>query len=346
MSTVRSRAGSRAARVRSRRPARPAVDPRRPLGTLIEEERTPDGPLAPALTIFLAGAECPFTCVFCDLWRHTLERPTAAGDLPAQVELALEALPPGELALLKRLKLYNASNFFEPRAVPPADLPALAELAAPFSRVVVECHTRLIGYACYDLADSLAGVLEVAMGLETIHPRALPRLGKQMSLADFDRAAGALEKRGIALRVFVLVGAPFVPAAEAAEWAVRSADHAFERGAETVALIPVRGGNGELERLAAAGEFQPPTLDVLEAALDGALELEAVRGGRAVVSADLWDLDRFADCPACFAARKARLERMNRSGRAEPRIECGACATARAGSTLGSPLPPSAGGEA
>lgn len=311
--------------IRARRPPKPPVDPRRPIDTLIEEERALDGRMVPALTVFLAGAECPFTCVFCDLWRHTLDRPTAAGDLPAQVGTALEALPRAERARLIRLKLYNASNFFEPRAVPAADLPALAALAAPFARVVVECHPRLVGEACFAWADALAGELEVAMGLETVHPLALPRLGKRMSLADYDRAAEALAARRIALRSFVLVGAPFVPPAEAARWAVRSARHAFDRGAERVTLIPVRGGNGELERLAAAGGFHPPRLRALEDALDGALELEAVRSGRGVASADLWDVDRFADCAVCFEARRARLERLNRTCRAEPRIGCGAC---------------------
>lgn len=328
MSGVGSRGGSavgRAARVRARRPAKSPPDPRRPIATLVEEERIAGGGFASALTVFLAGAECPFTCVFCDLWRHTLDRPTAPGDLPAQVEVAVAELAATDRDRLAWLKLYNASNFFDPRAVPVGDLPVLAELAAGFSRVVVECHPRLVGDACFAWADALAGELEVAMGLETIHPRGLPRLGKGMSLADFDRAAGSLAARGIAARAFVLVGAPFVPSAEAAEWAVRSAQHACDHGVESVALIPVRGGNGELERLAAAGEFHPPRLADLEAAFDGALELAAVRSGRAVVSADLWDLDRFADCPVCFPARRARLERLNHGGETEPRVACEVC---------------------
>ncbi len=316
---------SRARAIRALRPPKRVFDPRRPIGTLVEDERTPGGGRLAALTVFLAGAECPFTCVFCDLWRHTLDRPTAPGDLPAQVEIALAELSPAERARIARLKLYNASNFFDPRAVPAADLPGLAELAAPFERVVVECHPRLIGDACFAWADALAGELEVAMGLETVHPRALPRLGKRLSLADFDRAAELLAARGIALRAFVLVGAPFVPVDESVEWAVRSAQYAFDRGAESVALIPVRGGNGELERLAAAGEFSPPRLADLEAALDAALELDAVRTGRAVVTADLWDLDRFADCPQCFPARRSRLERLGAGGPAEPRVACDAC---------------------
>lgn len=281
----------------------------------------------PALTIFLAGAECPFTCVFCDLWRYTLDRPTAPGDLPAQVETALANLTVAERNDLARIKLYNASNFFDPRAVPAVDLPRLAELADSFERVVVECHPRLVGQACFSWADSIAGELEVAMGLETVHPQAFPRLGKGMSLDDFDRAADALAAREIAMRAFVLVGAPFVPPAEAVKWAVRSAEYAFSRGAESVALIPVRGGNGELDRLAAEGEFSPPPLAALESALDEALELEAVRSGRATVGADLWDLEKFADCTRCFEARRARLERLGKSGRSEPRVECCFCAS-------------------
>ncbi|MCB1036985.1 MAG: hypothetical protein KDD47_24370 [Acidobacteria bacterium] len=76
--------------MRALRPARPPVDPWRPLGWQLERERTVEGALEPALTVFLAGAECPFTCVFCDLWRHTLEGPTPAGALPAQLSAALE----------------------------------------------------------------------------------------------------------------------------------------------------------------------------------------------------------------------------------------------------------------
>ncbi len=318
-------AADRAAAIRALRPPKLPFDRRRPLATLIEEERAIGGGPAPALAVFLAGAECPFTCVFCDLWQQTLDRPTAPGDLPAQVAAALAELPSSQRARLARLKLYNAGSFFDPRAVPVADLPALAKLAAGFSRVVVECHPRLVGEACFNWARALDGQLEVAMGLETVHPKALPRLGKSMTLADFDRAAEALAARGIVLRAFVLVGAPRVPPAEAAEWAVRSARYAFDRGAESVALIPVRGGNGELERLAAAGEFHPPRLADLEAALDGALALAAVRSGRALVSADLWDLERFADCPVCFPARRTRLERLGAGAAAEPPIACESC---------------------
>jgi radical SAM enzyme (TIGR01210 family) len=291
------------------------------VGLLVEEERRPGGEVEPVLTVFLAGSECPFTCVFCDLWRHTLEQPTPPGALPAQVRLALADEAVRE-ARPRRIKLYNASNFFEPRAVPPADLPVLADLVQPFAGVTVESHPRLVGEACFEFARRIPGRLEVAMGLETIHPAALPRLNKQISLADFAGAADRLRRAGIGVRAFVLVGAPFVPAAESVAWAVRSAAWALERGTDVVALIPVRGGNGELARLAAAGQFAPPTLRDLEAALEGALPL-----GPGAVVADLWDVAALPGCPACHPARVERLARMNRTGRLEPAVACPACAS-------------------
>lgn len=309
--------------VRHRGRPRPTHDPRRPQGLLAEEERDGDGRLVRWLTVFLTGAECPFGCVFCDLWRHTLSGPTPPGALPAQLAAALDA---PEATGAAGVKLYNASNLFEPRAVPPADDAALAELCAPrFSRVAVECHPRLVGERCFAFARRLAergARLEVAMGLETVHPQALPRLGKGMTLADFDRAAAALVAAGCAVRAFVLVGAPHQPAAEAAEWAARSAAHAFAAGAGHVSLIPVRGDTPEMQALAAAGAWAPASLGDLEEALDRALA-EAPRGK--VVTVDLWDLERFESCPACFDARRTRLERMNRGGVVEVRTACEGC---------------------
>lgn len=281
------------------------IDPWRPLATLVEPERQPDGSTATVLTVFLAGATCPFRCVFCDLGRHTLAGATPAGALPHQLRQALEHHP-GELPAPSHLKLYNASNFFEPRAVPPADLPALAELAAPFEQVVVENHPRLVGRRCFDFAARLAGRLQVAMGLETIHPEALPRLGKQMTLDDFARAARELREHDVGVRTFVLIGAPFVPVDETVAWTVRTAAFAFEQGAEHVSLIPLRSGS-----------FREPTLDEIETAFEQALAL-----GGGVATVDTWELERFASCAGCADKRLARLARMSMSGQAEPRVVC------------------------
>jgi radical SAM enzyme (TIGR01210 family) len=307
--------------VRSLRPPRPIVDAWSLLGTAEEDERQPDGSLARAATLFLAGAECPWACVFCDLWRYTIEGATPAGAIPKQIEQGLAALRRAAATI----KLYNASNFFDARAVPPGDDEAIAALVRRFDRVVVECHPRLVDERAASFARRIDGALEVAMGLETIDQRAAPRLGKGASLDDFTRAADFLRDAGIDVRLFLLVGTPYVPAAEQVESVASAARFAADRlGARHVSLIPVRGGNGALERLAAAGLFTPPDLVLLERALDACLD--SISG--AVVTADLWDVERLAACPFCAAARRERLEHINRTGVTRPAIDCEICGAA------------------
>jgi uncharacterized Fe-S cluster-containing MiaB family protein len=180
------------ARIRSLRPAKPHVDPYTAHGSLIEEERRPNGKRERALTIFLAGAECPFTCSFCDLWRWTTDGPTPVGALPMQVERVLDAIAP---PTPDRLKLYNASNFFDRRAVPVEDRARLAQLAEPFRAVTVESHVNTIGAEALAFARRLTGELEVAVGLETIHPIAGARLNKRLDLAHFDRRCRSSRRR-------------------------------------------------------------------------------------------------------------------------------------------------------
>jgi radical SAM enzyme (TIGR01210 family) len=304
-------------RIRGLRPPKPYVDPFAAHGSVVEEERRPDGTVERALTVFLAGAECPFTCSFCDLWRYTIEGPTPNGALPAQLRRVLDTL---DSPLPERVKLYNASNFFDRRAIPPEDLPAIAELSRPFFGVTVESHVNTIGDATVDFARRIPGHLEVAVGLETIHPLAAARINKRLDLARFDRAAHFLAENAIDLRVFVLLGAPHVPAQESVEWTVRTVEHAVERGAAVVSIIPVRGGNGEMERLQLLGEFTPPTFAQLEEALDRCLIM-----GPTVVTADLWDAEKLPACDHCRPARIERLRRLNTTGCPEPRVSCALC---------------------
>jgi len=213
--------------------------------------------------------------------------------------------------------LYNASNFFDHRAVPPEDIPALAELSRRFAAVTVEAHASMIGPPTLEFARLIAGRLEVAVGLETIHPAAAGHLNKHMDLERFDRATEFLAEHDIDLRVFVLLGAPYIDREESVEWTVRTAEYAARRGAAAIALIPVRGGNGELERLAGLGHFTAPTLVQLEQALDACLGVAP-----AAVAADLWDVDRLVACAECRPGRVERLRRMNLTGRGEPLVTC------------------------
>jgi radical SAM enzyme (TIGR01210 family) len=303
--------------IRSLRPPKERVDPYRAHGSLIEEERRPGGKTERALTVFLAGAECPYTCTFCDLWKWTIDGPTPPGALTAQLESILHAQAH---PLPDRLKIYNASNFFDQRAVPADDVPGIARLAAPFAGVTVESHANTIGPRTLALARQLSGRLEVAVGLETIHPLAAERINKRLDLGRFDWAARFLADNRIDLRVFVLLGAPYVPAGESIAWTVRAVEYAVERGAAMVSIIPVRGGNGEMERLEALGYFTRPTLSQLEDALDLCLQFTDT-----IITADLWDAGRLIACEHCVVQRIERLRLVNATGGAHARIPCIAC---------------------
>ena len=294
----------------SRRPAREQRDALVPYEYFVEEECAAGGAVEPVATVFLTNRECPFRCVMCDLWRNTLSETVPVGAIPTQIDHALMNLPPAT-----QLKLYNSGSFFDPHAIPPEDYAAIAQRANRFERLIVENHPALIGDACLGFRDLLAGRLEVAMGLETVHPEAAAALNKRMTLAQFSSAAKFLRSNGIDLRVFILVQPPFVPAAEALFWAQRSLDFAMECGATAAVLIPTRAGNGAMEALMANDEFALPSLDTLESAMEYGLRLSAGR-----VFADLWQMRE--SCAHCHAQRVARLRLMNLQQAVLDRIPC------------------------
>ncbi len=298
-----------------RRPLRRPRDPGRAYAALVEDEAIAPGQTVPVATIFLTNRECPWHCLMCDLWKDTLGKPAPPGAIPGQIREALARLPTA-----RRIKLYNAGSFFDPRAIPTDEHTEIAGLLDPFERVIVESHPALVGEAVGRFRDRLHGTLEVALGLETVHPEVLPRLNKRMTLDDFGNAAQRLAAESVALRVFVLAGLPWVSSDESREWTRQSVAFAFDCGASVVSIIPTRSGNGAMDALVRSGEFESPTLGVLEAALDDALGL-----GRGLCFADLWDLQAFARCAECFEARRIRLAATNRAQTVHPGISCETC---------------------
>ena len=308
-------AAERDAWITSRRPERNSVDPLRPYLFLVEDERTAAGEVVPVATVFLTNRECPWRCLMCDLWRNTLTESVPVRTIPAQIDYALQ-----RLGAARHIKLYNSGSFFDPKAIPFEDYAAIAERVVGFERVIVECHPALVGESCVRFRDLVAGRLEVAMGLETAHQEILERLNKRMSLEQFAQAARFLRKNEIDLRVFILVKPPFMQEEEAVEWATRSLEFAFDCGATAATLIPTRGGNGAMEELAEAGQFAPPKLETLEAAMANGI---ALKKGR--VFADLWDVRRTALCEACAEMRIARLHAMNLQQCVMPFVHCEQC---------------------
>ena len=275
----------------ARRGERAELDPRHPWAFFVEEERSKDGEVVPVATVFLTNRECPWRCLMCDLWKNTLAESASSGAIPEQIDYALARLPAA-----RQIKLYNSGSFFDARAIPAEDYPAIAERVRSFERVIVENHPALVGESAVRFRDLVGRPLEIAMGLETVHPEILQKLNKRMTVEQFRGAADFLRVNGIDLRVFILVKPPFMREEEAVEWSSRSVDFAFDCGATAITLIPTRGGNGAVEELG----FAPPRLETLEAAFEYGLGL---RRGRVFV--DLWDVR--SDDPA----RLERLRELN-----------------------------------
>ena len=319
--------------VLARRASRPAYDPWRYQGLIVEDERDGDGRVGRVATVLLTGRECPWRCAMCDLWRYTTAADTPAGAIASQVAAARAALDEGR-APLAGVKLYNAGSFFDARAVPEADYDGVAAALAGVPRVIVESHPTLVLRAGARLdrfqtalvrhaaAGRRPAQLEVAMGLETANPDALDRLNKRFRIRHFADAAAALHDRGVALRVFLLIAPPFIPASAQDDWLLRSIDAALACGASVVSLVPTRPGNGAMEAIADAGLFQAPGLDDIERSVALAL---AHAAHRARVFVDIWDLEKFSRCPRCLPARRDRLHAMNLEQACLPHPPCAAC---------------------
>ena len=296
----------------SNRPERNRVDPYKPYAWLVEEERSASGDVKDTGIIFLSNKECSFRCLMCDLWKNTTEESVPEGAIPKQIKWALEQMPE-----IKQVKLYNSGSFFDEKAIPVKDYKDIASLMSGFETVVVEAHPRLINKRCLEFRDLLSAELEVAIGLETVHPGVLRKLNKQMNVDDFIQAVSYLNQHQIRSRAFILLRPPFMSEDEGVYWAKKSLDLAFEAGVDCCTVIPVRPGNGAMDLLMKSGEFEKPALSSLEEVLDYGISLGA---GRAF--ADTWDLELFSNCPKCFRERLDRINTMNESQSLLSKVLC------------------------
>ena len=122
-----------------RRGGRPPHDPWRYQGLIIDDELGPNGRIERVAAVLLTGRECPWRCVMCDLWKHTVSFDTPVGSIPRQIRQAREEIA-RRREDVTQLKLYNAGSFLDPRAVPERDYRAIAEELVSLDRVIVESH--------------------------------------------------------------------------------------------------------------------------------------------------------------------------------------------------------------
>jgi radical SAM enzyme (TIGR01210 family) len=274
------------------------LDPDRPYAYLSEREPKRDALGKPSVvdvsTVFLTASRCSVGCSMCDLHRNTLSGPTAVGAIVRQIRYAQLELPRANW-----IKLFNSGNFFDAASIPVVDYPAIAAACADYERVIVENHPRFGKSRHQMVRDLLPGRLEIAVGLETVQPRMLGRLGKQMTRDEFDRYARFLAESEIDLRVFLIFGAPDLSIAESIRWARLSVRHAIRAGARHISLIPARAGhgwNGMADSLPTI--TLPDLIDLFVVTLNDS-------DRAACLSVDLWDIDPDALGPS----ERERLQR-------------------------------------
>lgn len=289
------------------------LNPDIPYHFLHEQEPDEFGKMREINTIFLTNKECAFQCIFCDLRKNTLNEPTPPGAITKQIDYASARLPKAQ-----EIKLYNNGNFFDAKSIPPSDYPGIIERIRTYERVIVENHPKLCSNTCVEFSEKLNGKLEIAMGLETIHPDVWPKLNKQFTPEDFKKAAAFLKNHGIDIRVFILLNPPFLTdRGENIQWVLRSIQFAFENGAGCCSVIATRPGNEAMQILQKRGLYIPPALDALEEVFERALNRFKGR-----VFVDTLDIAFLSRCPHCFEARKERLEKMNVEQKIFERIVC------------------------
>ncbi|MCC9601421.1 hypothetical protein LOC67_12770 [Stieleria sp. JC731] len=229
-------------------------------------------------TIFLTGRRCPIGCNMCDLHRFTRDDSPPDGAITNQIDYAL-----GLLSNSQWIKLYNSGNFFDTRSIPVGEYTAIAERCVGLERVIVENHPKIGRSRHREFAEMIDAKLEVAVGLETVHPRLLAAIGKQMTRGDFDQYAKWLGDNGIDLRVFLIVGAPGMSPDESVRWAMLSTRHAVRQGARHISLIPARRGAGWGNATGSVPVFS--VTDLCEI-FNNALNVS----NHATVSIDLWEI--------------------------------------------------------
>ena len=130
----------------------------------------------------------------------------------------------------------------------------LRRLAASFAAVTVESHASTIGPRTLDVRRNRFRDDWKSLSDSRRFIRLQPRSSTSDSISrDSIRPRAYLSENGIDLRVFVLLGAPYVPFDESIEWTVRTVEYAVERGA--VGCVDHSGARRKWRDGAASGSW-------------------------------------------------------------------------------------------
>ena len=239
-----------------------------------KEKENLDGEVVDAGVVILRTSGCAHSkdsgCTMCGYNVDSSEDVSQA-DLIAQFSSASKGL-----AGMRMLKVYTSGSFLDDREVS-------AEARGHIMDWCREHGQRLLfeSRAEYITAESIGPVIEahedveVAIGLESANDKVLKyAINKNMTLADYDRAATTVKSAGAKLRSYVLLKPPFLTEAEAIEDAISTARHAALKS-DTISINPVNVQKGTVvERLWKSWSYRPPWLWSVVEVLNACAELD------------------------------------------------------------------------
>lgn len=246
---------------------------RAPVAVWTEKENI-DGKIIPAGVVILRTSGCAHAasggCTMCG-YNVESESGTSADDISAQFAAATEDMRDIEL-----LKVYTSGSFLDEREMPAEAANAILSWCSERGvGVLVESRAEFVTDESIGQAMAIHDDIEVAIGLESANDKVLRySINKNMTVADYDRAAAIVKKAGARLRSYILLKPPYLTESEAIEDAILTAKHAALMS-DTISVNPVNVQKGTIvERLWKTWSFRPPWLWSVIEVLNACVELD------------------------------------------------------------------------
>jgi radical SAM enzyme (TIGR01210 family) len=259
--------------------------PREPVAVWTEKENL-DGTVVDAGVVILRTSGCAHSrsggCTMCGYNAESSDEVTPE-DIVAQFRHASKGLDD-----VGFLKVYTSGSFLDDREMPQeARKEVLGWCREHSIGLLFESRTEFITEEMLGQVLGSHEDIEVAIGLESANDRVLKyAINKNMTVADYDRAAATVRSAGARLRSYILLKPPYLTESEAIEDAISTAKHAALKS-DTISVNPVNVQKGTVvERLWKSWSYRPPWLwsviEVLNACaeLDRKVVCDPTGGGR------------------------------------------------------------------
>ncbi|MBI5240506.1 MAG: hypothetical protein HY926_08540 [Elusimicrobia bacterium] len=245
-------------------------DPRLPI-----EHHIQDTPQGRELVLSLYTKGCQYRkCSFCSLpTLSALDEDVSAADIKAQIDHAVASCPPAELAVIRRVTVFNSGSTVDQRTLPTEALWHLFDKLAAFpalGEVSLDSRAEFVeDWELDGIKTRLGGRrLTMAVGYETKDERIRNGvLNKGLSEETFQKTAELLAAKGVRLKAYVLVKPDAaLTEAQAVDEAAATLEHLLATGRKLgleveAHLNPTYVARGSrLEEEFKAKEYRPPRL--------------------------------------------------------------------------------------